>query len=1445
MKKILTALLVGAVMTTAVAAQEATEKNVAYLAYDDVYLSDLQNAFTAESNPNGRQVLMADNWTGDIDIVYPEFASSFYLNGYKLDGQLKISEASIVNLYGVEPGNQWAGDNSLITGGIWQSSVANLNISGEITVQPDNDGIAIYANNGKVIIDNKDVDVNGDIVAEGTAIVKISAGTYTGTLEAATPTNLEITGGIFTEDPSEFLPAGFIAVKGADDYYTVQEPTGTLDDLTKDADGKYVLSTAADIVRFRTVMSKQNIAAGTEFVLANDIDMTGITLAPAGNDTIRFSGNFDGQNNTISNVVIEGDTNSYVAFFGNTSGATIKNLTIENVTVTGGQYIAGLVGRARSTTINNCKVIGNINISGHDGVGAVVGGGVANITNCEVDGTGTISGEWDVAAIAGLVSAGTSAIDNNSVKGVEITAERGYAGGIAGRVLANGNGNNLSISGNEISDVEIDSGDRYSSALIAGSTVTSGVGTVSYAENAAEKSVLYIDGEESDVLYAGIEEDSNIKVAVAKIGDVYYYTLQSAIDAAAENDTIILISDIDYDNYAYAEGKTTSVNIPAGKKLTLDLNGHTISGKNSAPKSFELITICNGAVVTIDDTSSEKTGKITYEATREAPDGWINRAHTIFNQGTLILNGGTIENATPESQEAVSSAIDNNCSWGNLGAFYMNGGVVTSAGYYAIRTDINTHNASADGTNKAIAEINGGTVYGFYLMDRGNTYTQFPGNDIDLSIGDDAVIEPTNYSGANGTAIRLRYGARSTIDVVVSEEAEVNGMVTGAAAKVGGNYYGNLGDAVNSANNGDTVTLVSDVTLSDVLAYADRNASTWNGSYAYDIRITKELTLDLNGYTIKSTGGSDTQHYAIICVDGAGDLTIVDSSEEKTGAIVNATTSRPAGKMNVVLYSEAGDITLNGGTYSNQARVDGNYPYVIDSITAGDTSLTINEGVSLISDGYMALRAMSQGGAGTQTVAINGGEIVGGIWAVLKNGVKDVLNFTISGGTITGNNAFIVENYAVPAADAAVDTVSITGGTFYGNVAIGSNNVGNLLADGFISGGVFSNDVSAYTTAGFAAVEQYEGMYKIVDEALKVEAIEVKFEDVTADDAEGEKLYNINLVATDDDIINRLNSADLTFVISNTTGATEFEIIASNKEVAINSVNNSENRYEFHYNGKDNATTETANTITIGQVKFTGYGVFTFAVDTNANDTNAAHATKLYDNIVDTFIPDGDTTTVANGELVIDNSVINTEILVPTRDLVINIDFPNAISDNKAAYQDMTVTVSGADLEEDLVVELGEDGAITDLDNYITKTSDSKAVAAVFENGAYKVTITDLLNVNTSYTVTVEGAGYRTARYTVTMTEDKELNFWNNVKDNAVEVEEEKASSAKNVTFLAGDIVKDSVINIYDLSAVVSYFGEIDLNVAGTANAYAKYDLNRDGKIDSKDVAYVLVSWNN
>ena len=116
------------------------------------------------------------------------------------------------------------------------------------------------------------------------------------------------------------------------------------------------------------------------------------------------------------------------------------------------------------------------------------------------------------------------------------------------------------------------------------------------------------------------------------------------------------------------------------------------------------------------------------------------------------------------------------------------------------------------------------------------------------------------------------------------------------------------------------------------------------------------------------------------------------------------------------------------------------------------------------------------------------------------------------------------------------------------------------------------------------------------------------------------------------------------------------------------------------------------------------------------------------------------------------------------------------------------------------------------------------------------------LPYNTIYTVVLEGAGYRTARYSVNLSENKTLNFWNNIKKEPKEVEDGLASSKTTHNFLIGDIIKDDKINIYDLSAVLSYFGA--KNISDSNNpAYIKYDLNRDGVIDSKDVAYILIAW--
>ena len=322
--------------------------------------------------------------------------------------------------------------------------------------------------------------------------------------------------------------------------------------------------------------------------------------------------------------------------------------------------------------------------------------------------------------------------------------------------------------------------------------------------------------------------------------------------------------------------------------------------------------------------------------------------------------------------------------------------------------------------------------------------------------------------------------------------------------------------------------------------------------------------------------------------------------------------------------------------------------------------------------------------------------------------------------------------------------------------------------------------------------------------------IKVAFEPIA-----GTASYDIVLKATDGRKINRFMSADLTFETTLKEGAVNYTVTPA---ANINISDKGDGRYGFNMDGM-NASGATGENITIGTVTFEGIGKVDFAVNTTVQ-TNIVNTAKTADNIVEYNTTSGNGTTT--GKLDLEDKLENVELKAPVKKLTVNVTFNNSISDNEAAYQDMKAVISGGNLADDITFNFGkDDGAVKLADNVYSFTQE--------------------LAKNTAYTVKVEGAGYRTARYTVNLNADKTLNFWNNVMDNAIEVELGNEAYKKNVTFLAGDIVKDNKINIYDLSAVVSYFGTD--NLVTEHPEYAKYDLNRDGVIDSKDVAYVLVSW--
>lgn len=101
--------------------------------------------------------------------------------------------------------------------------------------------------------------------------------------------------------------------------------------------------------------------------------------------------------------------------------------------------------------------------------------------------------------------------------------------------------------------------------------------------------------------------------AVAKIDDTYYKTLADAVAAAQGGATVKLLKDV-----------TEDVVIPADQTITLDLNGKKLTNKTG-----HTITVEQGATLTIN-------GKGTV-------DNVTHQKTTIYNKGTVTLNGGTYD----------------------------------------------------------------------------------------------------------------------------------------------------------------------------------------------------------------------------------------------------------------------------------------------------------------------------------------------------------------------------------------------------------------------------------------------------------------------------------------------------------------------------------------------------------------------------------------------------------------------------------------------------------------------------------------------------------------------------------------------------------------------------------------------------------------------------------
>ncbi|MCF7803431.1 MAG: T9SS type A sorting domain-containing protein [Candidatus Marinimicrobia bacterium] len=130
--------------------------------------------------------------------------------------------------------------------------------------------------------------------------------------------------------------------------------------------------------------------------------------SPIGNSTTKFTGSYDGDGYIIDGLFISRSATNYQGLFGYTDGATISNMGIANLDITGLDNVGGLVGYSNNSAISTCYTSGTIvgNPSGMAYTAGLVGyvnsGSVSNsYATCSV----TASGRY--ALLVGQVIGGT------------------------------------------------------------------------------------------------------------------------------------------------------------------------------------------------------------------------------------------------------------------------------------------------------------------------------------------------------------------------------------------------------------------------------------------------------------------------------------------------------------------------------------------------------------------------------------------------------------------------------------------------------------------------------------------------------------------------------------------------------------------------------------------------------------------------------------------------------------------------------------------------------------------------------------------------------------------------------------------------------------------------------------------------------------------------------
>lgn len=414
-------------------------------------------------------------------------------------------------------------------------------------------------------------------------------------------------------------------------------------------------------------------------------------------------------------------------------------------------------------------------------------------------------------------------------------------------------------------------------------------------------------------------EDSGTPASVvAKIGDREYSTLQEAIEAATNTQTITLLSDIDLARTISVSNKTITLNLD-GHKLYNTADLWDLPAKND--HNWSLISVRGTGNLTITGNGTLQAKKNDWYAV-DVQDGstltiengtLVGNIHAVYVlEGTAYIKGGTYSvqqkySQTDKGDEFVLNCYDANRSNGSATISVSGGSFI----------NFNPANCQAEGANTNFC------AEGYSTKQEDEKYTV---------MGPVAAIDEHNYATLSAAVDAVEAADNKTVTLLkdVTEDLVIPADKT-VTLDLNGKKLTNVSS--NTITNNGTLTITGEGTVDNVThakaAIYNKGTVTLNGG-TYDRSNENGVDADNAGtntyYTILNHGKMTVDssvtvrnkgHHSSLFENGYYSHNSKDGIDNPTLTITSGTYE---GGLNTIKNDDDATLTINGGTFTNYTQ---------------------------------------------------------------------------------------------------------------------------------------------------------------------------------------------------------------------------------------------------------------------------------------------------------------------------------------------------------------------------------------------------------------------------------------------------------------------------------------------------------------------------------------------